>query len=104
MRGFTYSRSRLIILLACLALLFGFSSNIAQTLQAHRNCKNIELIKASTRSVLIDNYHDMINGKNDDAFRRLYGEDWPVKKGEAIIKAEKQIQRFNPSNCPWFIH
>lgn len=104
MRGLTQSRTRLVILLAAIALFLASSANIAQTLQAHRNCKNIELIKTNTRSVLVASYHDMINGKNDDAFRTLYGADWPVKKAEAILKAEENIQKFDPSNCPWFIH
>lgn len=103
MRGFTYSRTRLIILLATLALFFAVSSNIALTIQAHRNCESIELIKGNAQAVLVDNYNDMVTGKNDAAFRHFYGALWVQEKEAAIIKLQKQIARFDPQPCPWFI-
>lgn len=104
MRGLSRSRTRLFIALATVALFFSFSANVAQTLQAHRNCHNIELLKTNTRLILIESYKQLINGDQDEAFRKFYGKGWEVKKADAILAAEKRIQRFNPSNCPWFIH
>lgn len=103
MRGLTRSRTRLIILLAVIALLLGFASNFALGLQSHRNCQSIELIKANTRSILVESYDDLVAGKNDEVFRRLYGNDWVEKKGEAIDKANHRLHKFDPDECRWII-
>lgn len=92
-----------VLVVAVVALCLSIASNIGLAVQAHENCKSIELLKAQTRTVLEEQYDDLLSGKLDDDLRRFYGADWPQRKADAILLAEKRIARFKPRSCPFFI-
>lgn len=86
------------------ALTFSIAANLGTSLQAYHNCKEIELIKANTRAVLSETYQSLLAGDMDEAYQKLYGEEWPIKKKEAIVKAQERIHRFDENKCSFVIH
>jgi hypothetical protein len=94
---------RWLLILAILALAFSVAANIGTSIQAYQNCRSIELLKATTRSVLEESYDDLISGKRDADYKRIYGETWAAEKTEDIVRLDRQIHRFDKENCSFII-
>jgi len=91
---------KIALLAAIAALIFSVGSNVTLMVRTHQNCKNIELLKTSTRDILKESYDDLITGKNDKQLEKFYGPEWPAKKAELIAKAQRGINRFEMRRCP----
>jgi len=94
--------SQTAILISLVALLFSIAANVGTGIQAHRNCKGIELLKSRAREVTKEQYDSLLRGEQDKVLERVYGADWPDEKRRLIEEAERRYNRFAPMHCSWF--